>query len=205
MDRRALWTGILAALAVMVVASFFERPLKIITAPPRAAASAAPVAAESAAPPSRGAAAPSALPVAMFPGGPNMLPAGAPVRPVSTPLSTDEAPPSNADAGPDASPSPAIDPQAAVEAVRDAIQKYGSMFNGNPVGTNAEITKALNGDNPAHARFLDGVPGQINSNGELVDPWGTPYFFHQLSGHDMEVRSAGPDRIMWTSDDIRIP
>jgi hypothetical protein len=100
---------------------------------------------------------------------------------------------------------PALSGATAVEAVRSAIQKYGAMFGGNPVGTNAEITQALNGNNPSHALFLSGIPGQqINSNGEMVDPWGTPYFFHQLSGSDMEVRSAGPDRKMWTSDDIVI-
>jgi hypothetical protein len=91
------------------------------------------------------------------------------------------------------------------EAVRSAAQAYGAAFGGNPVGTNAEITRALNGNNPTHAMFLSGIPGQqINSKGELLDPWGTPYFFHQLSGSDMEVRSAGPDRKMWTSDDIVI-
>lgn len=99
--------------------------------------------------------------------------------------------------------SPTLRAETAVEAIRSAVQKFGATFGGNPVGTNAEITRALNGDNPTHAVFLSGIPGQqINSNGELVDPWGTPYFFHQLSGHDMEVRSAGPDRIMWNGDDI---
>ena len=42
----------------------------------------------------------------------------------------------------------------------------------------------------------------INPNGELVDSWGTPFFFHQLSSMDLEIRSAGPDRIMWTTDDL---
>jgi len=36
----------------------------------------------------------------------------------------------------------------------------------------------------------------------LVDAWGTPFFFHQLSGHEMEIHSAGPDKIMWTADDL---
>jgi hypothetical protein len=43
---------------------------------------------------------------------------------------------------------------------------------------------------------------RVNGDGELVDPWGTPYFFHQLSGTDMEIRSAGPDKTMWTDDDL---
>ena len=42
----------------------------------------------------------------------------------------------------------------------------------------------------------------VNSAGELVDRWGTPVFFHALARDQMEIRSAGPDRKMWTSDDI---
>jgi hypothetical protein len=41
----------------------------------------------------------------------------------------------------------------------------------------------------------------VNAAGELTDRWGTPFFFHQVSKAQMEVRSAGPDRRMWTADD----
>jgi hypothetical protein len=93
--------------------------------------------------------------------------------------------------------------EAAVRSMSIAIHSYCSMFNGNPVGTNPEITRALSGHNPRQANFIQPEAGmRINGNGELVDPWGTPYFFHQLSGHDMEVRSAGPDGVMWTADDL---
>jgi hypothetical protein len=61
----------------------------------------------------------------------------------------------------------------------------------------------LNGKNPTQANFIKAEAGmRINENGELVDPWGTPYFFHQLSGTEMEIHSAGPDKIMWTRDDL---
>jgi hypothetical protein len=77
------------------------------------------------------------------------------------------------------------------------------MFDGNPIGTNLEITQALNGENPREAKFLSPEKGlRTNAKGELIDSWGTPYFFHQLSGKEMEIRSAGPDRIMWTADDL---
>ena len=80
-----------------------------------------------------------------------------------------------------------------------------SRFGGNPVGTNREITRALNGDNPGHVVFLKAEDGmRLNENGELVDNWGTPFFFHQLSGVEMEIHSAGPDRKMWTPDDLVI-
>ena len=89
--------------------------------------------------------------------------------------------------------------------LRIVFHQYASMFGGNPVGTNPEITAALNGKNPKGANFINPDEGmRINANGEMVDPWGTPFFFHQLSGTVMEIHSAGPDRIMWSPDDLVI-
>lgn len=96
-----------------------------------------------------------------------------------------------------------IPPEVVQEKVAHAIRDYASMFGSNPVGTNPEITAALNGRNPRQANFINSEAGmRLNGNGELVDVWGTPYFFHQLSGTDTEIHSAGPDRIMWTADDL---
>jgi hypothetical protein len=38
--------------------------------------------------------------------------------------------------------------------------------------------------------------------GQLVDRWGTPYWFHPNSGNQMEIRSAGPDKNLFTLDDV---
>jgi hypothetical protein len=98
-----------------------------------------------------------------------------------------------------------IPPAAVLDNMRITFHQYASMFGGNPVGTNPEITAALNGNNPKQANFIKPEAGmRINDGGELVDPWGTPYFFHQLSGTVMEIHSAGPDRVMWTADDLVI-
>jgi hypothetical protein len=98
---------------------------------------------------------------------------------------------------------PEIPPAIVLENVSRAIRQYGEMFGGNPVGTNPEITAALNGHNPKGINFIKPEAGmRINENGEMVDGWGTPFFFHQLSGTDMEIHSAGPDKIMWTADDL---
>jgi hypothetical protein len=94
-------------------------------------------------------------------------------------------------------------PEIALDNVRTAIRGYGSRFGGNPVGVNPEIARQLSGDNPGQANFIRPEAGmRLNDQGELVDPWGTPYFFHQLSGTEMEIRSAGPDKILWTADDL---
>jgi hypothetical protein len=117
--------------------------------------------------------------------------------------------PANTSATPAGQPSSLLftnfSPVIVLENISRAIRQYGEMFGGNPVGDNAEISRALNGNNPKHINFIKAEAGmRLNENGELVDPWGTPYFFHQLSGTDMEIHSAGPDKIMWTSDDLVI-
>jgi hypothetical protein len=98
---------------------------------------------------------------------------------------------------------PQLPASVVLENVRAVFRQYRSRMGGNPVGTNYEITRALNGENPRQARFLKMEDGmRVNAKGELVDIWGTPYFFHQLSADEMEIHSAGPDRRMWTGDDL---
>src|ERR1039458_5925729 len=130
-------------------------------------------------------------------GGPTPSP-GAGVTPANSPAPS--APPfvlGSADA------TPSMEPATVLSNMRVTINQYQSMFGENPVGTNPEITKALNGDNPKQARFIKLELGlRINGRGELVDYWGTPFFFHQLSGTEMEIHSAGPDKVMWTADDL---
>ena len=72
------------------------------------------------------------------------------------------------------------------------------------MGTNAEIMKAIMGGNPKGAQLGPPEGQTLNGNGELIDRWGTPYFFHQLSKDLMEIRSAGPDRRMGNAERGRI-
>ena len=89
-------------------------------------------------------------------------------------------------------PGEPADIQSQLDAVHFMLRDYRSLTGENPVGTNAEIMKAMMGGNPRQAT-LGPPPGQrLNADGELLDPWGKPYFFHQLSGREMEIRSAGP-------------
>lgn len=100
---------------------------------------------------------------------------------------------------------PGLTPTVVLENLRLVFRNYCARFGGNPVGTNPEITRALDGGNPGHVEFLNPKDGmRLDNKGELVDNWGTPFFFHQLSGTEMEIHSAGPDRKMWTPDDLVI-
>ena len=40
------------------------------------------------------------------------------------------------------------------------------------------------------------------ARGALVDPWGTSITFHCMPNGDVVVRSAGPDRLFHTDDDV---
>ena len=96
-----------------------------------------------------------------------------------------------------------LTPVTVLENMRNVFRQYNLRYHENPVGDNAEITRILSGENPKQVIFLQPDDGtRVNARGELVDNWGTPYFFHQLSRSEMEIRSAGPDNRMWTSDDL---
>ena len=98
---------------------------------------------------------------------------------------------------------PGLTPGVVLENMRSVIRDYGARFGGNPIGNNREITARLNGANAKQVVFLKEEDGmRINARGELTDNWGTPFFFHQVSGTEMEIRSAGPDMKMWTADDL---
>ena len=89
-----------------------------------------------------------------------------------------------------------------MDKARVVIHNYHAAFGENPVGTNPEIAAALQGKNPKQINFLADSGLRLNSKEEMVDAYGTPFFFHQISGNEMEIRSAGPDKVMWTSDDL---
>ena len=167
--------------------------------PPTTAPKSTPVARPSS-PPATGT--PSAVASAARPSG-NFPP---PPTPRATNPPTSANPPSNIGdtTKPPVPVAPDVIEKAAIEVdkVGLMLRDYRTRMGENPVGTNAEIMKAVMGGNPKQARLGPPEGQQINGDGELLDQWGTPYFFHQMSKSDMEIRSAGPDRKMWTADDV---
>jgi hypothetical protein len=98
---------------------------------------------------------------------------------------------------------PGGDARADLRLIDQVFIAYRSALRtGNPIGENAEITAALKGRNKLGFAFIPADNPAINAKGELCDRWGTPYFFHQMSGQKMEIRSAGPDQKLWTADDV---
>ena len=99
-------------------------------------------------------------------------------------------------------PEPQTEVKADLENVQSMLRDFRTRLGGNPVGSNAEIMRSVMGDNSARATLGPPAGQSLNEQGELLDRWGTPYFFHQLSKTSTEVRSAGPDRTMYTGDDL---
>ncbi len=98
--------------------------------------------------------------------------------------------------------SPAGDIHSDLRQLHEIFVAYrGAVHGDNPVGDNVDITEVLTGRNALGFAFIPKDHPAINADGELCDRWGVPYFFHQLSGEEMEIRSAGPDHKMWTADD----
>jgi hypothetical protein len=88
-----------------------------------------------------------------------------------------------------------------VENLFAGLQKYKEYVGSYPVGSNAEVVKALKGSNPKSVIILVGRKNEINDKGEFVDPWGTPMKIY-FSDNGVLVRSAGPNRRF---DDSNVP
>lgn len=99
---------------------------------------------------------------------------------------------------------PSTDIRADLRLLSETIETFRTNFpqDGNPTGSNAEITAALTGKNKVRFAFIPPNHPAINREGELCDRWGTPFFFHAESSTRMEIRSAGPDKKLHTPDDI---
>ena len=101
---------------------------------------------------------------------------------------------------------PTGDIRADLKIVANVLENFRTNFphDGNPVGNNAEITAVLTGRNKLRYAAIPPNHPAINPAGELCDRWGTPFFFHAESAARMGIRSAGPDKKMWTADDIAL-
>ena len=80
-----------------------------------------------------------------------------------------------------------------VENLFIGLQKFKETVGAYPVGGNAEIAKAMKGNNPKNVIILVGRKSELNEKGEIVDPWGTPLRIY-FSDSGVLIRSAGPNR-----------
>lgn len=70
------------------------------------------------------------------------------------------------------------------------------------MGANEEFAAALRGKNRDRLRLLPDTHPCFNAQGQIVDRWATPLFFHVNDRDHIDIRSAGPDKEMGTPDDL---
>ncbi len=88
-----------------------------------------------------------------------------------------------------------------IAALSAASDSYKADFGDYPAGANAAIFKALTGENSKQKVYFEPNKNQISSQGEVVDPWGTPYRFYR-SGDVLNIRTAGANRKFGDQDDV---
>ena len=72
------------------------------------------------------------------------------------------------------------------------LQQYKDHVGIYPTGNNAQIVKALLGQNPKNVIILVSRKTDLNEKGEFVDPWGAPLRIY-FSDTSVLIRSAGPN------------
>ena len=80
-----------------------------------------------------------------------------------------------------------------IENLFTSLQKYKERVGTYPIGGNAEVARALQGNNPKNVIVIVGRKTELNEKGEFTDPWGTALRIY-FSDTGVLIRSAGPNR-----------
>ena len=81
---------------------------------------------------------------------------------------------------------------------------YGNEYTTPLMGTPAQVLQVLRGNNTRHIVFIE-TPSRRNAmskQGELLDPWGTPYRFCLTTNAPPVFISAGPNHLFGDQDDL---
>jgi hypothetical protein len=96
-------------------------------------------------------------------------------------------------------------PQDDLQAMAHLFSNLRLLVKGHSpfrMGANEEFAAALLGRNSAKEVLLALPHPCFNEQGQLIDRWATPLFFHVRDVSRIDIRSAGPDQKMWTPDDL---
>ena len=95
---------------------------------------------------------------------------------------------------------PETPPERELEILQELMTLHQKAMKDSSFGDNADVTQALVGQS-VQGVWLPRQSPRIQ-DGRLLDRWGTPYWFHANTGSQVEIRSAGPDRNLFSPDDI---
>ncbi len=100
---------------------------------------------------------------------------------------------------------PASPPIEDLRKVRAVVLGYFSVIKDvtrHPIGGNADLTACLLGENASRQPFLRADHPAVSSDRLLIDRWNTPLFVHPEAARELTLRSAGPDKALFTADDL---
>jgi hypothetical protein len=80
-----------------------------------------------------------------------------------------------------------------------SVIKEPSRF---PIGGNEDLSAALRGENANREIFVSAGHPVFSKEGLLVDRWGNPLIVHPEAWRRLGLRSAGPDQVPYTTDDL---
>jgi hypothetical protein len=101
--------------------------------------------------------------------------------------------------------SPNYDARHDVATLHTMLRQYLRITHrrpGPPIGNDSDLARAFTGHNPMKLVVLPTPHPALSPDGRLVDRWGTSYFIHPRGNLAFEIRSAGPDRKLFTNDDL---
>ncbi len=85
----------------------------------------------------------------------------------------------------------------------EILQAYRRVAGSFPTAEdNPQLMKTLRGEGPGGLMLFPSDHARYDADGALLDAWGTPFFFHHIGSQRIEIRSAGPDRTLYSADDI---
>jgi hypothetical protein len=99
---------------------------------------------------------------------------------------------------------PSTTTQEDLEQINAIIGLYYWIYQQNPVGDNEDIVAQLTGRNSKQVVVIPPDHPSISPDGQLLDRYGNPYFFHAISESKMDIWSYGPDGIVGTNDDFTL-
>lgn len=94
---------------------------------------------------------------------------------------------------------PDTPPERELEIIQELVSLQ-QRAGGATIGDNGDVTLALVG-NSEKGVWLPRSSSRIR-DGLLQDRWGSPYWFHPNAVNQIEIRSPGPDKELFTSDDL---
>lgn len=99
---------------------------------------------------------------------------------------------------------PSSDAAHDVAALHGLLRQYMRLLGqrpGHPIGNDSDLARVLTGRNPMHLVVLPPTHPSLSPDQRLLDRFGTPYFIHPRGHGSFEIRSAGPDHKLFTTDD----